>query len=110
MKIEDCPDLLHLDVVLKRVRAEPCLLPATLPSDTGDVAGVALVYELQLGKRLIESEGAKGIAPFVAEVRIPADVFESMPADKVCALVLQAVERDLDEAVLVFAKHLRSEG
>lgn len=117
MKIEDCPDLLHLDVVLKRVKVEPCLLAGISDELGGERTGVAISYELQLGKKLIEGEALnadetglpEGLTAFVAEVRMSADMFAEAPADEVCKQIVRCVERDLEEAVLDFAVKLRRE-
>jgi hypothetical protein len=108
-----------LPIVFKRLRVEACGIadpPVTTPSKPSETKGVALVYELQLGKGLMETENINadehglGIAsPLIAEVRIPDGVFAKMEPTDLERLLTSAAEFNLEEAVLDFSRKVERE-
>ncbi len=113
MRTEDCPDELTLEVKLRRVSVNVCLVKTRPwdPTVSEDQAGVTLTYEVQLAKRRIEVDnlnakesGLAVIKPLTVEVRCPNDVFVNASREDVDRLVLNAVELDLEEAIVDFIR------
>ena len=135
MKLDECPEKLTLGIELHRLVAAPlelcgcghdidllarrckkCGTDKSTIMDGEETKGVRLVYELELGKNLMEAEninaelhGLGKASPLIADIRIGAKAFEEMKPDYLERLILRAFETNLEEAALDLSRKIVKE-